>query len=83
MKKQLYFILIPAFFTNALSVAESFKSREFDNLGEIPEAVNKELQQEDESEEDEQVLVMSLSTFTEFYNDNEGSQYFIAPVYVV
>ena len=82
MKKQLYFILIPVHFTRALPVAENFKGREFDNLSEVPEAVNKELTQSNENEEDEEVLVMSLSAFTDHYNDSEAIQYFIAPVYV-
>ena len=81
--KKLYFILIPTAFANALAVAESFKSKEFNDLKEIPEAVNKALTQE-EDEEDEEVLVMSLSAFTDFYNESESAtQYFITPVYVV
>ena len=81
--KKLYFILIPTAFANALAVAESFKSKEFNDLKEIPEAVNQALTQE-EDEEDEEVLVMSLSAFTDFYNESESAtQYFITPVYVV
>lgn len=82
--KKLYFILIPTAFDNALAVAESFKSKEFNDLKEIPEAVTKVLEQEDEEEEEEGVLVMSLSSFTDFYNESESAtQYFITPVYVV
>lgn len=84
--KKLYFILIPAAFANALAVAESFKSKEFNDLKEIPEAVNQALNQEEdeEDEEDEEVLVMSLSAFTDFYNESfSAAEYFITPVYVV
>lgn len=82
--KKLYFILIPVAFANALAVAESFKSKEFNSLNEIPEAVNKALTQDEEDQEDEEVLVMSLSAFTDFYNESESAtQYFVTPVYVV
>lgn len=81
--KKLYFILIPVAFTNAKAVAESFKNKEFKNFSDIPEAVNNSLVQEDEDEEDEDVQVMSLSSFTDFYNESESAtQYFIAPVFV-
>ena len=81
--KKLYFILIPVAFANAGAVAESFKNKEFENLGEIPEAVNKALTQPEEDQEDEEVLVMSVTGFTEFYNESESAtQYFIAPVFV-
>lgn len=81
--KQLYFILIPTAFANALQVAENFKSREFNSLTEVPEAVNTALHEDNEEDEDEEVLVMSLSAFTNFYNESESAtQYFITPVYV-
>jgi hypothetical protein len=82
--KKLFFILIPVAFANAGAVAEKFKSKEFNSIGEIPEAVNKELVQEDETQEDDEVLVMSVSAFTDFYNGDVGAAvgYFIAPVFV-
>jgi hypothetical protein len=84
MKSKLFFILIPVAFTNAKQVAEDFKNMEFNSLSEVPEVITKALVQEEEAEEEEKVLVMSVNSFTEFYNESESAtEYFISPVYVV
>ena len=85
MNKKEFIVLIPVDFKKSYEVAQAFMGKEFKQLGDVATSITEALT-EDESEEDEEVLVYSIEGFARAINNQEFesmSNYYTASVYVV
>jgi len=83
MKKE-YIVLIPVIFNNSLETTKQFKDREFKSLGEVATEITEALT-EDETTEDEEVLVYSFEGFANAVASKQVDidKYYTTTVFVV